>query len=384
MRYNDEVHRPTAVLPSFFLLGACALGVGVLSACAPDYALNAKAPDVDPADITDCGFTPVLDDGGGSTGFWSYDCNPVFTTTGEAWAPQIDNSAFLVTEVLGHPFYQLWYTGVDAANPEGWKLGYAVSAEGTDWIPSDANPLMSSMPDSWDASSMDAMQVAWDPDTSQYVLIYQGLSYTENNLDIGVLTSPDGLDWTALPQNPVYDLMQPAAGLDGWCWPLGLDLGPVAGFTGYLAGYDARANTCSAYELNASDLTSWTPSSQSVFVAGASGAWDDMGQVAIAIAALDHTEYLFYVGFGDWQASGNYQMSQHQFLGMATKNAEGKWDRRRDAIPINNTENGDIGTVAARTVGSRIHLWVTDEWDGAPGVGYFIYDPLGTMEESTP
>ena len=46
--------------------------------------------------------------------------------------------------------------------------------------------------------------------------------------------------------------------------------------------------------------------------------------------------------------------------------------------------DGDIGTVAARTVGSRIHLWVTDEWDGAPGVGYFIYDPLGTMEESTP
>lgn len=355
-----------------------------LAACTPDYALNAKAPDVDPADVTDCGFSPVIDDNGDATGFWSYDCNPVFTTTGESWAPQIDNSAFFVTDVMGHPFYQLWYTGVeDTSTPDGWKLGYAVSAEGTDWITSDANPLLSSDPSAWDASSMDAMQVVWDPDTSQYVMIYQGLSYAQNNLAIGVLTSPDGVSWTALPQNPVYDLMQPAAGMDGWCWPLGLDLAPVAGFTGYLAGYDARSNTCSAYELDASDLAHWTPSSQSVFAPGAPGEWDDKGQVGIAIASLEGNDYLFYVGFGDWQTSGNYQVSTNQFLGMATRNAEGKWDRRRQPIPINNTEQGEIGTVAARTVGSRVHLWVTDEWDGAPGVGYFIYDPLGTMSESS-
>jgi len=351
-------------------------------ACAPDYALTGQQPDVDPADVTDCGFTQVVDDEGEVTNFWAYDCNPVFTTTGEDWAPTIDNSAFLVTEVLGHPFYQLWYTGVeDSSNPDGWKLGYAVSAEGTDWVSSGENPLLASVDGDWDASSMDAMQVVWDPDTSQYVMIYQGLNYDENNLAIGVLSSPDGVAWERLPQNPVYDLMQPAEGLDGWCWPLGLDLGPVAGYTGYLAGYDARANTCSAYQLNASDLTSWSPSSTSVFPAGDPGAWDDMGQVSLSTASLDGADYLFYVGFGDWETQGQYQVSQHQFLGMAEKNSGGQWVRRPNKIPVNNTSEGSIGAVAARTVGSRVHLWVNDEWDGQTGVGYFIYDPLGTMAQ---
>ncbi len=353
----------------------------VLAACTPDYALNGQPPDVDPADVTECGFTPVEDDNG-ETGFWSYDCNPVFTTTGEDWAPQIDNTAFLVTEVMGHPFYQLWYTGVeDGDTADGWKLGYAVSPEGTDWVSAEDNPLLESDPDDWDGSSMDAMQVVWDADTAQYVMIYQGLNYDMNNLGIGVLGSPDGLSWTPLPQNPVYDLMQPAAGLDGWCWPLGLDLGPVAGYTGYLAGFDQQANTCSAYELNAGDLTSWTPSSESVFAAGPQGAWDDMGQTSIAIAELDGTEYLFYVGFGDWRAQGGYQTSQNQFFGMATKNAEGRWDRREDIVPIHRTDQGNVGTVAARTVGSRVHLWVTDDWDGQTAVGYYVFDPLGTMAE---
>ncbi|MSP57182.1 MAG: hypothetical protein EXR69_16530, partial [Myxococcales bacterium] len=80
-------------------------------ACQPDYALNAGPPDVNPADITECAFTQLVDGDGVATNFWSYDCNPVFTTTGEDWAPQIGSTTFMVTDVLGHPFYQLWYTG---------------------------------------------------------------------------------------------------------------------------------------------------------------------------------------------------------------------------------------------------------------------------------
>ncbi len=356
---------------------------GSLLSCQPDYKLNAKPPDVNPADVTACGFTQVMDGSGSATDFWSYDCNPVFTTTNESWAPQIDNTTFLVTEVLGHPFYQLWYTGVaNSANPDGWSLGYAVSAEGTDWVPSTANPLIGSVSGAWDSSSMDAMQVVWDPDSMQYVMIYQGLHASAGNLGMGVLTSPDGVAWTSLPQNPVYDLEQASGGLDGWCWPLGLYLGPVAGYTGYAAGYDSRTNTCSAYELDAANLTNWTPSNNSYFPAGSANAWDSKGQLSLAVASLDGQDYLFYVGFGAWVANGQYQESSKAFLGMATKDSSGNWKRQTATIPVNNTAAGEVTAVAARTVGSRVNLWVTDNWSGQNAVGYFIYDPLHTMTAS--
>ena len=62
------------------------------------------------------------------------------------------------------------------------------------------------------------------------------------------------------------------------------------------------------------------------------------------------------------------------------KDAQGNWQRRSDPIPVNRTSEGEVTAVAARTVGSRVNLWVTDNWDGQVAVGYFIYDPLGTME----
>jgi hypothetical protein len=137
-----------------------------LAGCVSDYEVHAPV-DVDPADVTDCGFTQVEE-----TDFYRYDCNPVFTTTGESWAPNVGHTAFHVTSVLGHPFYQLWYVGVQNANEFGdYALGYAVSDAGTDWESSPANPLFNNPTGNkaWDKDAMDAMQVLWDPDTSQYV-----------------------------------------------------------------------------------------------------------------------------------------------------------------------------------------------------------------------
>jgi hypothetical protein len=243
--------RDTAMLRAamFFLLAACT-----------EYDIVSGPVDVDPGDVVECGFSRV-----GATAFYAYDCNPVFTTTGEGWAPTIDTTTFVVTEVLGHPFYQLWYTGVpDATELGDYGLGYAVSAEGTDWQPNPHNPLLENDPDAWDGSSMDAMQVVWDPGTDQYVMVYQGLNEAQGNLDLGVATSPDGVAWTRFANNPVLDLTAPAAGLQGWCWPLGLSLGPVTGYTGYIAGIEPRGDACEVYQLNAADISAWEPSSDKV------------------------------------------------------------------------------------------------------------------------
>lgn len=343
----------------------------LLMACQQEYAVTARPPNVDPGDITDCGFTQV-----GNTDFYAYDCNPVFTTTDEAWAPTIGSTAFAVTEVLGHPFYQMWYQGVPNDDSFGdYGLGYAASPDGTNWTSNPNNPLLKeSAPKAFDYSAMDGMQVVWDPTSEQYVMLYQGINIDENLWALGVATSNDGQDWTRLPSNPVLDLLEPSGNVKGYCWPLGLTLGDVAGFTGYIAGYDKPNGACQVYRINASNVSKWTPDDRPVLEAGRTGAWDDQGTLGLAIASLDQQKYMFYVGFGDWIDHAGYRSTTNSFLGWATWDGS-QWIRAKDPLPLNTTPEGAVGAIAAVTVGSRIHLWITDDYDGAQGVGYFLYDP---------
>lgn len=349
----------------------------LLVACEQDYEVVPKAPDVNPGDITECGFTRVED-----TAFYRYDCNPVFSTTGEEWADTIRGTTFLVSEVLGHPFYQMWYTGVSEGAGEAFGLGYAVSPDGTNWTPHKENPLLEEPEDrnAWDADAMDGMAVVWDPEAERYVNLYQGYNLEGTTpWGLGVATSPDGVEWKRIDANPVVNLQEGIGRVAQWCWPLGLTLGDVTGYTGYVAGATATSG-CEVYRINGRDVSHWEPDSDLVFGAGERGAWDDEGFISLAIATLKGTKYAFYVGFSDWENHGSYRSALYPFLGMAVIE-DGVWRREGGIIPINMTEEGAVTAVAARTVGSRIHLWVTDEYDGVSAVGYFLFDPEAAAAE---
>ena len=116
----------------------------LLAACSTDYELKPGPVDVNPGDVTACGFTRVED-----SAFYRYDCNPVFSVaaTGDSWAGDIGSVAFAVTEVLDHPFYQAWYVGAPSASVYGdYGIGYAVSPNGADWESHPANPLLEEEP----------------------------------------------------------------------------------------------------------------------------------------------------------------------------------------------------------------------------------------------
>lgn len=342
----------------------------LLAACS-DYNVVPKEVDVDPGEVTDCEFTRV-----GSTAFYSYDCNPVFTTTDEAWVGEIGSTAFAVTEVLGHPFYQLWYVGY--SDEDSYALGYAVSPDGTEWEPNPKNPGLSSA-DAYpfDKTVFQGNQVVWDPDTAQYVQLYGGLDLSSAAGDggIGVALSEDGKSWERIEENPVVELRPSGRdGVESWCWPLDLNLGAVAGFDGYIAGSNVKSGACEAWGLHASDVHHWEIDEEIAFAAGERDAWDDQGIISLNEASLEDQDFLFYVGFGDWEDHTTYRSAKDAFLGWAEKKG-GEWERKPEPIPINQTEEGEVSAVAAVTVGSRIHLWVTDVWDGASAVGYFLYDP---------
>lgn len=354
------------------------------TSCQQDYEVIPKPVDVDPGEVTECGFTNVYGD------FYEYDCNPVFETSGESWAPTIRSTAFNVTPVLGHPFYQLWYVGAPTeSSTKDWALGYAASADGTNWTANTANPIIEDEIGAWNASGMEGMHLVWDADANQYLMIYQGYNVLSNptSWGMGVATSPDGQNWTQASTNPVFDLLQPLGNVKGWCWPLGLSLGNVGGYTGYLAGYTKddpidMDSPCEMYSISSTDGLNWTPSTNLVFKAGSSGSWDDQGMISMDIAYLDNTWYMFYVGFGEWISQGSYKSSSKQFLGMATSGDGLTWTKQPDYIPINKTIKGEIGSVAAHTVGNRIHLWITDQYDDISAVGYFLYDPNRTETDT--
>ena len=285
-----------------------------------------------------------------------------------------------MTEVLGHPFYQLWYVGVGSEEDFGdYGLGMAVSSNGTDFEPYPGNPLLEEAdPGAWNADNMDALQVVWDHRRGAYVLLYQGynLDPAMNTWGLGMAWSVDGTTWNrGSEQAPVFDLNERVGDVQGWCWPLGLTLAGETGtgYTGYMAGFTARG-TCDVYRLNASDEVTWTPDTTPVLTAGGDGEWDDEGVLSVAVATLDGTRYMFYVGFGDWTVYDGYQSSKDQFLGWAVFQGD-RWVKGPDLLPLHTTEEGLVGGVAAHTVGSRIHLWITDDYDGTSAVGYFLFDP---------
>jgi predicted GH43/DUF377 family glycosyl hydrolase len=349
---------------------AAALALG-LCACEPEYGIVAPV-DVHPGDVTECAFEPVED----APGFERYTCNPVFTATGEDWAEDLSAAAFGTTQVLGHPFYQLWYF---AETDDGPRSGYATSADGTSWEPHPDNPTWPQRRrDAWDGGRVFNTDIAWDPRLGAYVMLYAGVSTGFDTFGLGVATSADGWHWALAPSNPVIDLSLRFGGTQ-LAWPLTLEMSKRGEPTA-LIGATEDGDHIAAWRFETDDVTAWTQPGEEVFGPGRSGDFDDQGLVDAAVAEIDGVQHMFYVGFGDWRVvEGTVRESSAQFLGHATSADEGRsWEREsREPVPLHLDQDGKITAVAAHTVGPRILLWVTDWYaeHDAFGVGYFVYTP---------
>ena len=97
VKMNMEPNPMTKSITTFF-------GVLMMTSCTVDYELTGARPDVNPGDVTECPFTAIE-----GTNILAYDCNPVFTSTDEDWGGD-GSVGFYATDVMGHPFYQMWYT----------------------------------------------------------------------------------------------------------------------------------------------------------------------------------------------------------------------------------------------------------------------------------
>lgn len=371
--------------------------ISLSMACSSDYELTGERPDVNPGDVTECPFTEI--DG---TGFQSYDCNPVFTNTDEDWGGDVGSVGFYATDVMGHPFYQMWYTSSDSDQFGSFGMGYAISSDGTNWDTHPNNPLFQSDPNGWDKDSVAGQVIVWDPVEKEYVMAYQGFTLGTGEFDfetfetdtgtwgLGIATSPDGISWTKSTRNPVINFTEDFDILSGAqispCWPLTITINR-RGFRGYIAASrndDAflGETACHIYAMDGVDADTWIIDDNTpVFEAG--GEYDRMGIASASVVELNGIQYMFYTGFTDWTEFDGYRSATNLTVNLATSTDEGQTWTRDPNNPLPLSTTGVASNVAAQVIGERIHLWVTDIYDGQSAVGYFLYEPEVEATEET-
>ena len=367
-------HTKNRTMSIFILFSALPL------ACHSDYQIMARKPDIDPADVTNCDFEPIS-----STRMSRFLCNPVFTQTDEAWNNGVSSIGFHVTEVLGHPFFQIWYT---SRTVDSYGVGYAVSDNGMEWTVHPSNPIMTSTEGEWDQDALEGQIVTWDSKREAYIMAYQGVTLGVDDFDdgtwgLGIATSTDGVLWNKQPQNPVIDFINDFTLEFNQrpCWPLTLKITDT-GYTGYIASSTiGSGNACNIYSLSSNDLIQWELNSETpILTAGFS--YDRLGFADAAVVEWQNTEtdektlYMFYVGYADLINQGNHAVVADTSVGLATSTDNGQsWEKRAMPFPIQQTEIGQITSIGAKIIGSRIHLWIGDTYNNNGAIGYFYYEP---------
>jgi hypothetical protein len=349
------------------------IGIG----CAKEYEITAIAPEVDPGLYMECDFTDVE-----GVPMSVYDCNPVFDTTDESWAPEVAGVGFYTNLVLGHPVYQIWYQArIDSDDVlSDWGLGTAVSTNGTDWDPHPSNPLLSEVSGAWDQDGMNALQVVRDDRNDRYVMAYQGYSYDGLSwtIGVGVASSPDGVRWSRSSANPVLEQNVDYGGGVYITWPLALYAGDGGGVTAYLGGNTAGSPVNIYAAQLSEDLSEWNILEGAVLEAGPDS-YDKEGISDASVVKVGDTYYMFYVGFSDWEdLGGGARKTSSSTLNLATSRSGISWEKHSlNPLPVHLTTEKELTAVAAQVVGDQIHLWVTDNYGTSEAVGYYLFDPAG-------
>jgi predicted GH43/DUF377 family glycosyl hydrolase len=117
--------------------------------------------------------------------------------------------------------YKMWYCGYDSHEVGSKKIGYATSPDGINWTKYPGNPVLKPDPyPSYDFAGIWNPMVIKDGDT--YKMWYPSIGVVEEKvvLPICYATSSDGINWVKYPGNPVLLQGEPGSWDDTWvCEP---------------------------------------------------------------------------------------------------------------------------------------------------------------------
>jgi predicted GH43/DUF377 family glycosyl hydrolase len=133
-----------------------------------------------------------------SSGNWiDYSGNPVFLPSGSYWNYSgVQQPKILIENNL----IKMYFTAQGGAY-SGY-IGYAYSNDGINWTINSNNPVLSPGPgNTWDATAVAGGTIIHDD--NGYKLFYAGWTDPSSSWHIGLATSTDGINWTKYP-NPVF------------------------------------------------------------------------------------------------------------------------------------------------------------------------------------
>jgi len=293
---------------------------------------------------------------------------PFATTGGYAMDPVV-----IRDEAAG--VYRMWYTAYSGT----WQIHLALSTDGIHWFTYVGNPVLSAGSAPFESGGVSYAGVVREG--SGYRMLYTGVQGGYNTA-IGTATSPDGIEWTRYPGNPV--LSTEGSGWDSQRIETAHALlRDDIGFRVYYTGYDGvRHQTGLATSV---DGVHWTKHPENpVLPAGAPGAWDDADTETRGAIFVDGTTLLFYTA----QAPG----SQRAAIGIA-RSLDGVHFERLPANPVLTgggpaswdwTIRGGCPTLES----TSLHLWYAgtprDAAEWSIGLATTSAALLGVEEPGTP
>jgi beta-1,2-mannobiose phosphorylase / 1,2-beta-oligomannan phosphorylase len=230
-----------------------------------------------------------------------YPGNPVLTGQPGTWYAYLGMSSVLYNSDSSR--YEMWFTcGAQASYP--YTIGFAWSYDGISWNVYSSNPVLTPTQGDWDAYTVIAPYVLRE--NGQYKMWYSGSATPAFLLRIGYATSPDGINWTKHPSNPV---LEPGSALwesESVTYPC---IMPYSnGYKMWYGGY-STSETGIGYATSPDGITWEKYTGNPVLPPGASGQWDHI-VFGPRVLFIDNNYYMFY--------SGEINLYQSDKIGLAT------------------------------------------------------------------
>jgi len=227
-------------------------------------------------------------------GWTRFPGNPVLAPDAAGWDQTLGGPVVVHDGTL----YRMWYAG---NGPLAIQIGYATSPDGTTWTRYGNAPVFMGLR-SWDSAATSTpvvIKVGF-----QWVLYFSGHS-GDFVYQMGRATSPDGVNWTEDPLNP---LMAPDVPWESSRVHPGGVVAGSAGFEMFYTGNGLNFNEIG--RATSADGRVWTKDpANPIFTPGTSGAWDGAGVAIPKIVSAGGATRMYYGGIG---SSSNWR------IGLAT------------------------------------------------------------------
>jgi len=218
-----------------------------------------------------------------------YPSNPVLIGQPGTWYAYTTMNSVLYNADSSR--YEMWFTaGAQIEFP--YTIGFAWSSDGITWNVHSPNPVLTPTSGSWDAYMVLAPYVLRE--NGQYKMWYTGCQTNSLFFRIGYATSPDGINWTKHPSNPIF-----LPGTSTW------ELSAVAypcimpysnGYKMWYGGFNANFTVTGIGYATSPDGITWERyTGNPVLPAGAGGQWDHV-LFAPRVLHIDNIYYMFYSG----------------------------------------------------------------------------------------